>query len=935
MGDIDVIINIVQLSCVNPFQLTIDWKIVNPPVYDLYGIYVYKKSESSNDYQYIFTKNGLTVTDKSGTFTIDNLTAGTLDSYKIRAQYKYNFGASTTNSYYSDAKTIMLYGKPTTPVINTIVSNFPKQVLIDWTSTVLGSNISQIYFEYLDSGQSFSGNQTITAVNPFTVYDLSKGSYEFRIKTISTQNVQSNYSNWSSINVYNVPSKPSISSNNDITNAGQNILNIQFTCDDNGGQTINYATYIYEPSYGGAYTKTVDVTNENSFVIDFSNSLLQVNPPKIYGNTYSIRFNIKNSQGESEYSDIVTYSPSKSPEQPTQITAIPIDGNANMVGSANMDCSAMIIFNCDSNGNPLINLSANLYSGAVGSSLLASISNINVILRPDGKYQFVLNPPSPNSIKTNANFSYNFQCRNDIGTSIYSDLQQIFFKSSLIPSNSIYVSNITQNNSTVYIYFTVDNTKLVINNYDTLYYEYRFIAGSSSPDGSGQATINSDGTFIISSNTFNQKIVYFTFKLKTADVLSSPYPLTVYCIPPTTPFISIKPAFGNICITYSTNTTSPISSIKYQLRYYTNTVDSTIPVDLTENFKVEEGIIESPSTNPVCIQLQSISNVSATQSYSMIAYFTNEFGTSVVSNISYINNFSIIEYQKNDTTCRIVAIMPQNRFDLISPYDGANPYTSDQLNSRRKYEILQYFGNTPTTNFVNKLTDKQRYALASRGSYARRNEVASGAIYNDFTCNVMPEGFFDIPLYNYKVNRTYNLNVEFPSIKEWYMNYNINQEFSTGNYSEIASVYINKYVKSNTSDILVKSSLFFNLSGNVNKYGAKITYTITNFSARLVTSGVDRRGTVTTTISKTYAPIICNLSFDFIPSPGFPSNFNIQVYLGELSHTLTGVTTPVGQLYSIEYQFTITSTVDSQYSSDNIDQGITVKVISAGRSILL
>jgi hypothetical protein len=108
---------------------------------------------------------------------------------------------------------------------------------------------------------------------------------------------------------------------------------------------------------------------------------------------------------------------------------------------------------------------------------------------------------------------------------------------------------------------------------------------------------------------------------------------------------------------------------------------------------------------------------------------------------------------------------PLPRFDLnsINPY-LSKTYTKEQLDMRRKAEILKYSANRSSTQ-TNSLTKKERFALLSRGSYVQPNQQvlsrgaqdcpADDAIPTPTTASDVPGPVMylyndeTVPLYNY------------------------------------------------------------------------------------------------------------------------------------------------------------------------------------------
>ena len=93
---------------------------------------------------------------------------------------------------------------------------------------------------------------------------------------------------------------------------------------------------------------------------------------------------------------------------------------------------------------------------------------------------------------------------------------------------------------------------------------------------------------------------------------------------------------------------------------------------------------------------------------------------------AFFNNFCITRKEKALTN-----IPTPPRVELqSSPYESG--FTQEQLNMRRKYEILQYPANTQSTQ-TNNLTQKQLYSLSIRG-YGQYKRYSAATIAQLPTC---------------------------------------------------------------------------------------------------------------------------------------------------------------------------------------------------------
>jgi hypothetical protein len=113
--------------------------------------------------------------------------------------------------------------------------------------------------------------------------------------------------------------------------------------------------------------------------------------------------------------------------------------------------------------------------------------------------------------------------------------------------------------------------------------------------------------------------------------------------------------------------------------------------------------------------------------------------------------------------------VPRNRFDIISPYPT---YTQNQLDMRRKAEILKYENKTQNTK-TNNLTKKQQFSLLVNGKTQNLSqyEIKNNSAINKYTdMSTLPTMSTNsdipgtpfllrldptVPLYNYVTNSTY------------------------------------------------------------------------------------------------------------------------------------------------------------------------------------
>ena len=163
-----------------------------------------------------------------------------------------------------------------------------------------------------------------------------------------------------------------------------------------------------------------------------------------------------------------------------------------------------------------------------------------------------------------------------------------------------------------------------------------------------------------------------------------------------------------------------------------------------------------------------------------------------------------------DSTCDVITQLRKQRKATITPMRmdilSASPYTTytqDQLNMRRKAEILQYQPKKQSTQ-QNGITKSQKFAqIVNGGSESNNSSTSStttcndGIIYTPSTsCGVpgpVQNLYLDpsIPLYNYPSERTYNL-IKTTDDRKWNVTYETDVVCDIVNVTEssLASIYI-------------------------------------------------------------------------------------------------------------------------------------------------
>jgi hypothetical protein len=176
--------------------------------------------------------------------------------------------------------------------------------------------------------------------------------------------------------------------------------------------------------------------------------------------------------------------------------------------------------------------------------------------------------------------------------------------------------------------------------------------------------------------------------------------------------------------------------------------------------------------------------------------------------------------------------IPPIRFEPISPYPA---FTQDQLNMRRKTEILKYNKNSTQGP---RLTQKQKLAATFRGGFNPARVVCP----TDYKIPVLtsaagvpgPPMYLvedpDVPLYNYiKDTNAYAENL-YEDNTQWVFSPNANQLCANNNkYIEVAKLIIRKPIQEAYTRFTYRTPVLFRMRGTglaMNSAGGTITSTI-------------------------------------------------------------------------------------------------------------
>ena len=260
--------------------------------------------------------------------------------------------------------------------------------------------------------------------------------------------------------------------------------------------------------------------------------------------------------------------------------------------------------------------------------------------------------------------------------------------------------------------------------------------------------------------------------------------------------------------------------------------------------------------------------------------------------------------------------IPPIRFEPISPYPA---FTQEQLNMRRKTEILKYNKNSTQGP---RMTQKQKLAVTLRGGYNTARVVCP----NDYKIPVLstsagipgpPMYLVEdplVPLYNY--SRDTNVYAEnlYEDDIQWVFNTEPNQLCANNNtYVEVATLIIRNPIQNAYTKFTYQTPVFFRMRGTelpANCAGATITASIAStaliFQVTYNGNNLDNNIQLTSQftqnnyISAILAPVGTTSTFNYFceayvgileisgiilaTSPGFVYNFNINYILEKVAN---------------------------------------------------
>ena len=254
--------------------------------------------------------------------------------------------------------------------------------------------------------------------------------------------------------------------------------------------------------------------------------------------------------------------------------------------------------------------------------------------------------------------------------------------------------------------------------------------------------------------------------------------------------------------------------------------------------------------------------------------------------------------------------IPPVRFESISPYPA---FTQEQLNMRRKTEILKYNKNSSQGP---RMTQRQRLAAVFRGGYNAARVVCP----NDYKIPVLttsagvpgPPIYLvedpDVPLYNYtKDTNAYAENI-YEDDTQWIFIANTNQLCpNNNNFTEIAKLVIRSPIQQAYTLFNYQTPILFRLSGTAPTtksagatINANIGTTLMNFRATYNQTAIDNNTQLTSRFLQNNF-----ISAQLVPPPGSSTTFNYfcEAYVGLLEISGIILTTSPGIVYGLDIRY--------------------------------
>tara|TARA_B100001057_G_C22842437_1_gene947615 strand:+ start:874 stop:1881 length:1008 start_codon:yes stop_codon:yes gene_type:complete len=264
--------------------------------------------------------------------------------------------------------------------------------------------------------------------------------------------------------------------------------------------------------------------------------------------------------------------------------------------------------------------------------------------------------------------------------------------------------------------------------------------------------------------------------------------------------------------------------------------------------------------------------------------------------------------------------IPPVRNEIVSPYPA---YTQEQLNMRRKVEILKYKKNSTQSR---QMTAKEKQSQILKGNY-RGNTLYCE---NDYSIPVstsasdVPGPIIklvedkSIPLYNYLPNTLSNAITIDENETEWsfYILPNVTCPAGLDNTTNIATLLIRDAIKKNTYNYTYTTPIAFTISGSnipIDASGAEINVNINNPDSKIF-YGADVINNDTSVLSFENTNFKIKLSPSNISSSTF--SYNAQLYVGNITISNIALTTSPGFSYNIGISYNASKSVSQGNAVD-------------------
>ena len=245
-----------------------------------------------------------------------------------------------------------------------------------------------------------------------------------------------------------------------------------------------------------------------------------------------------------------------------------------------------------------------------------------------------------------------------------------------------------------------------------------------------------------------------------------------------------------------------------------------------------------------------------------------------------------------------------------SPYPE---YTSEQINMRRKVEILKYNKNG--------MSKKERQAAIARGNY-RGSTLFCGLDSTPTPSSASgvpgPTVFLyedpNVPLYNYANNTTTNAIAASEDTNEWNFYTLPNKECPSGlnNITNIASLLILPAIKNNIYTYTYITPIVFHIQGTnipLDASGNKMTISLNNIATKIYYSGSEILNNVSATNFDENT-----LQIKLKPDAGITSNtfaYSAKLYVGYITISNIYLNTSAGFSYNFGLTYNVSSSTDS------------------------